>query len=61
MSGQKFRLYILSLAINCISTKSKTKNTNDVFGMILSVDGLFEAEHDSARKRKLAENHAGNK
>ena len=29
--------------------------------MILSVDGLFEAEHDSARKRKLAENHAGNK
>ncbi|KAM7438240.1 NLR [Porites harrisoni] len=24
-----------------------------------SVDGLFEAEHDSARKRKLVENHAG--
>ncbi|KAM7425284.1 hypothetical protein ABFA07_023268 [Porites harrisoni] len=24
-----------------------------------SVDGLFEAEHDSARKWKLAENHAG--
>ncbi|XP_073253368.1 uncharacterized protein [Porites lutea] len=24
-----------------------------------SVDGLFEAQHDSARKRKLAENHAG--
>ena len=24
------------------------------------MDGLFEAQHDSERKRKLAENHAGN-